>query len=190
MPPGPRLAGSSEPRACRRCAALVDEQDGDVCPTGKEISKLAGLEALRFVITGNNEDAVRHLEVSSRACPEERGAPRLAKQLIAASTIADHTEAANYSGANAERTSSQGRGLRAGNSWRLLFLCGVLGYDLATPHSAVYDLLRILTATPHIEMVFGLRVKLLGRDIERRAVRHYLGRVFATCASLVLKLPV
>lgn len=62
--------------------------------------------------------------------------------------------------------------------------------DLATPLQAVDDLVRILIDNPQVEMVFGSRVKLLGRNIERRAVRHYLGRVFATCASIVLGLPI
>jgi dolichyl-phosphate beta-glucosyltransferase len=69
----------------------------------------------------------------------------------------------------------------------------VLGFwdaDLATPLPAIYDLLGILDDTPVIEWVFGARVNLLGRHIERRPLRHYLGRVFATVVSTMLGLPV
>jgi len=62
--------------------------------------------------------------------------------------------------------------------------------DLATPLDAIEDLQGILTAQPAIRIVMGSRVRLLGRHIERKAARHYLGRVFATFASLTLRLPV
>lgn len=62
--------------------------------------------------------------------------------------------------------------------------------DLATPLEQIPDLLACLTANARLNMVFGARVKLLGRNIERRILRHYLGRCFATTASLLLRLPI
>jgi dolichyl-phosphate beta-glucosyltransferase len=62
--------------------------------------------------------------------------------------------------------------------------------DLATPLEAIPDLLGVLDARREIDVVLGSRVMLLGRDINRRTARHYLGRLFATCASMVLGLPV
>jgi len=62
--------------------------------------------------------------------------------------------------------------------------------DLATPLNMIPELLGVLMNRPELAMVFGARVKLLGRHVERRAIRHYLGRVFATVVSLALRLPI
>ena len=67
---------------------------------------------------------------------------------------------------------------------------GFFDADLSTPLRAVDDFLALLDTRPNIEFVLGSRVLLMGRDVKRKAVRHYLGRVFATAVSLALDLPV
>lgn len=62
--------------------------------------------------------------------------------------------------------------------------------DLATPLSAIADFRAHLDQHPRVEALLGARVRLLGRQIERRALRHCLGRLFATAAAGVLKIPV
>ena len=62
--------------------------------------------------------------------------------------------------------------------------------DLATPLDAIAEFIELAESRPELEMIIGSRVKLLGRHIERRLSRHYLGRFFATAASAVLGLAV
>ena len=58
--------------------------------------------------------------------------------------------------------------------------------DLATPLDAIPLFERIFRERPGTDVVLGARVKLLGRNIERRAARHYLGRFFATAVAVTL----
>ncbi len=69
-------------------------------------------------------------------------------------------------------------------------LVGFWDADLATPLEAIHSFCRLAQQEPRLEWIIGARVELLGRHIQRRPLRHYLGRVFATVASLVLGLPV
>lgn len=62
--------------------------------------------------------------------------------------------------------------------------------DLATPLDAIPSFCKLLESQLELEMVFGARVRLLGRSIHRNPLRHYFGRAFATAASLTLGLPI
>ena len=62
--------------------------------------------------------------------------------------------------------------------------------DLATPLEVIPEFSAILETRTDLHMVFGSRVKLLGRHVERKASRHYIGRVFATCVSIILRIPI
>jgi hypothetical protein len=59
-----------------------------------------------------------------------------------------------------------------------------LDADLATP---VGEIRRLITEMGDrtLSVVIGSRVQLMGHEMERTPVRHYLGRIFATAASLV-----
>jgi hypothetical protein len=67
---------------------------------------------------------------------------------------------------------------------------GYLDADLATPPREMLRLIEIAEQQPHRTAVLGSRVALLGHTVRRRPVRHYLGRFYATAASLALGVPV
>jgi dolichyl-phosphate beta-glucosyltransferase len=62
--------------------------------------------------------------------------------------------------------------------------------DLATPLDTIPKFLELAESRPELQVIIGSRVKLLGRRIERRPGRHYIGRVFATVVSAILDLAV
>src|SRR5271163_3481131 len=62
--------------------------------------------------------------------------------------------------------------------------------DLATPLGVIPEFIALLSDNDQLQMVIGARIRLLGRQIHRRAVRHYLGRVFTSRVSLILRLPI
>jgi hypothetical protein len=67
---------------------------------------------------------------------------------------------------------------------------GYLEADLATPLESIHRFCDLLRTRSDLLLVMGSRVALLGRQIRRSGVRHFVGRAFATAASLVLRLPV
>ncbi|HWL43526.1 MAG TPA: glycosyltransferase [Ilumatobacter sp.] len=69
----------------------------------------------------------------------------------------------------------------------------IVGYfdaDLATPVGELVRMAELLDGRPDCQAVLASRVALLGHSVQRRAARHYLGRMYATGASLVLGVPV
>jgi glycosyltransferase involved in cell wall biosynthesis len=66
---------------------------------------------------------------------------------------------------------------------------GYLDADMSTSPEEMLALIELLR-NRNARVVLGSRVRLLGHDVQRSAPRHYLGRLFATAASLILDLPV
>lgn len=68
-------------------------------------------------------------------------------------------------------------------------LVGFWDADLSVTLHEVPALRAPLETRPDLEWIWGIRLRALGRDITRGALRHYAGRGFATATSLLLDLP-
>ncbi len=92
---------------------------------------------------------------------------------------------------NLKNNSGKGEAVRQGVLGALPKDCIYIGYldaDLATPLEEIDYLLTYFQ--DDFKIVIGSRVKRLGANIHRNLFRHYLGRVFATFASIYLNIKV
>lgn len=90
-----------------------------------------------------------------------------------------------------EKNGGKGEAVRQGMLQSLARGTSIVGYadaDLSTPPD---ELIRLFheTERSHASVVLGARVLLIGRRIERKRMRHALGRVFATIAEFILETP-
>ncbi|XOV87881.1 MAG: glycosyltransferase [Pseudomonadota bacterium] len=77
------------------------------------------------------------------------------------------------------------------HAWALgATVTGYLDADFATPAAEMLRLLSTLTDHPDVEVLIGSRWLHLGANIQRSNLRHYFGRIFATLASLTLRMGV
>ncbi len=89
-------------------------------------------------------------------------------------------------GRGADKAGAHGHGRHRG----LPDYVGFWDADLATPLEEIPRFARILDERADIDMVFGSRVQLLGRSIDRKLYRHYFGRVLATAVATTLGMPI
>ena len=88
-----------------------------------------------------------------------------------------------------ERNVGKAEAVRAGLQLAVDANAPIVGYldaDMATSPDEYLRMCDALMSQPHVDAVLAARVALLGRDIQRSRARHYLGRVFATCTSMLL----
>jgi dolichyl-phosphate beta-glucosyltransferase len=88
-----------------------------------------------------------------------------------------------------DQNSGKGEAVRRGLLQALDDGARSVGYydaDMATPTDELLRLVEILNADPTLSVVLGSRIAMLGTQIRRTPVRHYLGRLYASVASFSL----
>ena len=91
---------------------------------------------------------------------------------------------------NAGKAEAVRQGMLQAAAWKPFEYLAYWDADLATPLDEVCAMEAVAAGQPSCLIVLGSRVRRLGASITRSPARHYPGRVFATLASLVLRLPV
>ena len=91
--------------------------------------------------------------------------------------------------ANAGKASAVQRGVLAAIEEQPEFV-GYWDADLSTPLSELQAFIGLLDSCPEVDIAMGARVRMLGRRIKRSPLRHYAGRMFATAASIALRIAV
>ena len=74
--------------------------------------------------------------------------------------------------------------------WDDFDLIGYLDADFSAPLESIKSLAKEFGINSAIQMASGARIARMGANIKRKMSRHYIGRVFATFASIILKIPV
>ena len=92
--------------------------------------------------------------------------------------------------ANAGKAEAVRHGMLRSYAWNRFGWVGYWDADLAAPLEESVAMHRLAVGRPGVRLVLGLRLNRLGASVHVTPQRHYPGRVFATCASLVLGLPV
>jgi glycosyltransferase involved in cell wall biosynthesis len=124
--------------------------------------------AFTFVDDGSGDDTRARLEAVARAAPDRVDVVVLPENR------------------------GKGEAVRAGLRAALAHGPDFAGWwdaDLATPFDEVARLVAALDARPGTWLAMGARVQALGARIERRASRHYAGRLIATRISRTLRMP-
>ena len=121
-----------------------------------------------FVDDGSTDATADVVERAARECPEHVTLLRLGRNQGKA-------EAVRRGVVDASRSPAE--------------LIGYWDADLATPLNEIPAMIELFSDVS-VGFVLGSRIRMLGRDIRRSALRHYVGRAFATFASMQLQLPV
>jgi glycosyltransferase involved in cell wall biosynthesis len=121
-----------------------------------------------FVDDGSKDETARVLTELAQKCPKNMRAFSLAQNSGKAEAVRQGVLSAIDEGAD---------------------FVGYWDADLATPLNVIPAFISVLVESKAV-LVFGARVRLLGRHVERQAARHYIGRVFATLAGVALRLPI